>query len=91
MLPEYKEEAPRRRTLRCLYSCAPCGTRNAGVDVPERADGQDVSDWVERVAMMAIAADHAARNPKCASHVLSHVFIPAPEEAKGVGFLPTSN
>jgi hypothetical protein len=85
------EREPERKMLRCLYSCKDCGVQRAGVDVPERADGQVVTEWVESVLIMAIAADHNARSPKCRPETFSEVMIPVPEEAKGVGFTVTEN
>lgn len=62
-------------TIECKYSCAQCGLHRVAVNVPIRTT-QDVAEWMERVCIFVIAADHAARSPECTALSMQDVMIP---------------
>jgi len=47
----------------------------ASCDVPERGN-EDVVSWAENVMIVALAADHARRNPACRGGSLQNIMIP---------------
>lgn len=57
------------------YKCQ-CMKEEAMVWVPDRTETQDVVDWVENVAGISIARDHAKRSPLCMSQVMEYMKIP---------------
>ena len=73
--------------MNVLYRCR-CMAEDASVWVPDRKDGQDVVDWVEQTVGRALAADHRARSPLCASEKVEHVSIPLPPGTEHLGQRP---
>jgi hypothetical protein len=62
-------------TIRVLYSCDGCGIDRASVEIAERAEGEHLGAWMDKLAV-GIAIDHAARSPTCRSVVMREVMIP---------------
>lgn len=69
------------------YRCC-CMVDEVPVMVPERADDQDVVDWVQQNVGYATFLDHRRRSPKCRSEKTDYVKIPAPENAPMLGQAP---
>jgi hypothetical protein len=59
----------------CKYSCGECGIHRAVVSVPART-GETVTDWLEKIAVPHLVADHEARSPLCRPKSFSEVMIP---------------
>lgn len=57
------------------YTCLPCGIRDREVKVPARTT-EDVVHWVEKVAAVAIGADHMATSPHCRATHMTNIKIP---------------
>jgi len=51
-------------TVNVLYTCRKCGLIDKSVPVAERADGQDIADWM-MVVQIALSADHDRISPRC--------------------------
>lgn len=73
--------------MRVLYRCK-CMDGEAGVEVRNRIEGEDVVYWVEQVVGAAVGADHRSRSPMCPSSTMEYVKIPAPENAPFIGGKP---
>ena len=63
-------------TITCKYSCAVCGLTDVAVEVQGRKKLQEVTEWVEKVMIVALARDHARRRPWCQPKTLTQVKIP---------------
>jgi hypothetical protein len=61
-------------TIDVLYTCHTCGLRKASAPVPARGT-EDVIQWLEKVAMPLVGADHKRRSFLCRSPNLD-VMIP---------------
>jgi len=61
-------------TIHVLYSCAECGVKDAGVDVPIRGN-EDVIQWMNQT-VVHIAQDHRQRSPNCHPREFSEIKIP---------------
>lgn len=61
-------------TIRCLYSCAGCGLKDVGVDVPARIYDEDVVSWMERTVLL-LGNDHRRRSFFCHPKALQEVKI----------------
>ena len=62
-------------TIHCFYSCKSCGLVKTPVDVPARGE-ENVVEWLEQIAMRALAADHRQKSPTCHPKSLADVMIP---------------
>jgi len=72
------------QTIGVLYSCEQCGILNQEVQVPAR-DAEDVIQWMEKVCIIALCADHESRSPRCHPETLTHIKIPMPAGVDRVG------
>lgn len=75
-------------TITVLYSCALCSLTDIPVQVPARADGEDVVAWMEECGRH-LSADHHARSPRCRPKTLTSVKIPIDGTDK-IGGAPVS-
>ena len=62
-------------TIQCFYSCPECGLVKVAVEVQARGD-EDVVEWLEGVAIVAMGADHRRRSPACRPGGLRDIMIP---------------
>lgn len=63
-------------TIECKYTCNLCGLHRVIVAVPVRKDGEDVKDWIEKIALPSVCEDHAKRSPSCNPRTLAELMIP---------------
>ena len=70
--------------IKCLYSCDDCGIERAAFEVAERAEGEDIGAWMEKVTA-AVSADHQTRSGGCPSRKLRELMIPVPKGTERVG------
>jgi hypothetical protein len=63
-------------TIRCLYTCSLCDLVDVAVEVPARESTRPVVEWMERICIPAIGADHALRSPGCQPETLENLKIP---------------
>lgn len=61
------------------YKCS-CLQDERKVMVKERTSGQNVVEWVEEVALVAISCNHAELSPLCVSTRMEYIKIPADEQ-----------
>lgn len=72
------------RAIQCRYSCKQCGIFRRTVTVPARGD-ENVVDWLNKVACVALAADHARQSPSCRIESLSEVLVPMYADNEKIG------
>lgn len=61
--------------VRCMYSCNECGVHRVICDVPARED-EGAVEWMEKKAILAVAAAHRAASPNCRAEKISELLIP---------------
>ena len=71
--------------MNIFYKCA-CMAEEAEITVHDRVPQLDVADWMGRVVVMQIAADHATRSPLCRELEMEYAKIPLDNEDQGIGF-----
>ena len=64
--------------IKVRYTCGMCGIKRMPVDVDERDDGQDVTEWLKLMSF-ELVADHRKRSPDCHPLVFDEVMIPTDE------------
>jgi hypothetical protein len=69
----------------CKYCCDGCGLVDVDVEVPARPSLMDVVEWVERVIVYCVAADHICRSPQCTSQEITQIKIPVPKGSPYIG------
>lgn len=76
-----------RETITCYYSCKTCGVTRQAVQVPARTDRQDVVEWMQKTAIVAIGNDHRQRSPFCSAGV-ADIAIPIEDDTPVGGAVP---
>ncbi len=71
-------------TLTVLYSCDQCGLKDQLVQVPERAEKDNVGAWFENTVIPCLSRDHQAHSPNCHPRTLQDIKIPIAENG-GIG------
>jgi hypothetical protein len=62
-------------TIICRYYCSRCKQKR-DVPVATRTEEQNVVEWLEQVAVVAISEDHARVSPRCRATHMDEVYIP---------------
>jgi hypothetical protein len=62
-------------TTKCKYSCSLCGIHRNEVEVKSRQN-EEVTDWMDKVLISTLIADHEARSPGCHPDAFAQVMIP---------------
>jgi hypothetical protein len=75
-----------KKTITVLMNCESCGLVNAKVFVPERLDGQDVTDWMSKVCVPANGEAHQMLSPTCHPKTITDIRIPLDKAGKGIGY-----
>jgi hypothetical protein len=71
-------------SINVQYTCDTCGSADIPVSVPERADKQDVKEWLDETVLV-VARAHRQRSPDCTAKTLSKLKIPLGHGAKKIG------
>lgn len=58
-----------------IYTCDPCGIKDAVVQVRERGATETVVEWMGAV-QLALGLYHAARSPQCGATEATYAKIP---------------
>jgi hypothetical protein len=73
-------------TIPVQYSCVLCGVKDYTIQVPARAEADDLIIWMQATIAL-IAQDHRATHPDCLSATLQDLKIPI-DGAEWVGGPP---
>ena len=65
-----------------MFDCKACGVSRAKLPAPERASGEDIERWIERVAV-EVQKRHAILSPLCRERK-ADIYLPVSQAGIGV-------
>lgn len=61
---------------RCFYTCSMCPLKDVPVEVAPRDRQYNVVQWMKKIVVPALMADHKMRAPRCRAKSFADIKVP---------------